>query len=886
MAKKELPKTYDHKQVEERLYQWWEESGFFTPKIDWSKKPFVISMPPSNITGELHMGHGITMTIQDILIRWHRMMGEPTLWLPGNDHASIGTHNVIEKELAKKGLTRWDLGREKFMEYAWAWKEKYGHLINQQLRRLGCSCDWTRERFTMDEMLSRAVRVSFVRLYKKGLIYRGNYLVNWCPRCHTAISDLEVVHDQQETYLWYVHYPLVGPDGRPSDEHITVATTRPETILGDTAVAVNPNDRRYKKLVGRTAILPVLGRHIPIIADERVDPKFGTGAVKVTPGHDPNDYEIGQRHNLGAINILNADGTMNDNAGPYAGQDRLECRQNLVADLERQGLLAKVEPYTHAVGHCQRCDTIIEPLISEQWFVKTKPLAEPAIRVVREGRIKFIPKRFEKVYFNWMENIRDWCISRQLWWGHRIPVWYCDDCGEMMVAEEDPTECSCGSKNIRQDPDILDTWYSSGLWPFSTLGWPDDTGDLRYFYPTTVMETGYDIIFFWVARMIMQGLECTGDIPFRYVYLHGMVRDEHGKKMSRSWGNVIDPLEVIEKYGCDALRYALVTASTPGNDLKLSLQKVEAGRNFANKIWNAARFVLSNLDGYEPPRGDIWEEPHLTLADRWILTRLSQLTGSVTKALEDWQLGEAGRQIHDFLWGEYCDWYIEISKIALYGDDSQARATAQKVLVYVLERALRLLHPYMPFITEEIWQHLPHEGETLMLASWPKPDREDNTARREIEVLMEMVRAIRNARAEYEVDPGRAIPAIVVAGRRKRTIEAQRDILVKLARLDPAGLTITAKMREKPRQAVALVTGSIETYLPLAGMVDLERERERVKTALATLEKELARAEALLSDENFVAKAPQEVVDKERTKLADYQEQRRKLAARLELLGK
>ncbi len=904
-----MPKTYNPQRVERRLYEWWEKRGFFKPKIDWSKKPFVISMPPPNITGELHLGHAITASIQDLLIRYHRMKGDPTLWLPGSDHASIATHYVIERGLAarelddlleeigyplppkEKGLTRWDLGREWFVKLGWAWKERYGGIIAEQHRRLGTSCDWTRERFTMDPGLSRAVREAFVRLFKRGLIYRGKYMINWCPRCGTALSDLEVEHREEMAKLWYVRYPLVEGKG-----HITVATTRPETILGDTAVAVHPYDERYADLVGRMAILPILGRHIPIIADEAVDREFGTGAVKVTPAHDPDDYEMGVRHNLPAIEVMNPDGTMNEEAGPYVGMDRYQCRQAILEDLRREGLLVKIENYSHALGHCQRCDTVVEPRLSEQWFVRMKPLAEPAIEAVRDGRIRIIPERFAKIYFHWMENIRDWCISRQLWWGHRIPVWYCDDCGELTVSVEDPRECEhCGSENIHQDPDVLDTWFSSALWPFSTLGWPEDTEEFRYFYPTTVMETGYDILFFWVARMIMMGLECTGQIPFRIVYLHGLIRDAQGRKMSKSLGNVINPLEVIEEYGTDALRFTLLTGSTPGNDMKLSLEHVEGARNFANKIWNAARFVLSQMTNDQIPNPN-WSLVigHWSLPERWILSRHNRVVADVTRLLDDFQFGEAGRKLYDFFWGEFCDWYIEISKIRLYGGDEKAKDMAQWVLLYVLERTMRLLHPFMPFITEEIWQHLRSSeqqagsrfAESIMIAPWPEVEEAlfDEEAEREMKLVMEVIRAIRNARAEYKVEPNRRIEALIAAGEKFNLMESQRDVLVALARLDPERLTLAPSLPQKPKQALILVVGPIEIYLPLAGMVDLEAERKRLAKEVERLEEEIARSERLLAKGDFLAKAPAEVVEREREKLADYREKRRKLRERLNLL--
>ena len=917
-----LPKTYNPHDVEKRLYDWWNQLGYFAPETQFEKglasreqKPFVISMPPSNITGELHIGHALVMAIEDMMIRWHRMRGEPTLWLPGNDHASIGTHNVIEQALDQRTaddllgeigyplpdddrpLTRYDLGRDWFVRLGWAWKDRYGGAINRQLRRLGASCDWRRERFTMDEGLSRAVRASFVQLYNKGLIYRGYYMVNWCPGCGTAVSDLEVIHRDEATHLWHVRYPLTSDkwqgtrdewgSGRWAEgatEWIEVATTRPETILGDTAVAVNPDDERYTEMVGRIAVLPAIGRRIPIIADPTVDPGFGTGAVKVTPAHDPTDYDIGTRHGLEMPDVMNDDATMSELAGPYAGQGVYECRRNLVADLEKEGLLVRIEDHQHALGHCQRCDQVIEPRLSTQWFVRIKPLADAAIDAVRDGRIHIIPERFDKVYFHWMENIRDWCISRQLYWGHRIPVWYCDDCGELTVTMDDPISCqACGSVNIRQDPDILDTWFSSALWPFSTLGWPDDTKDLQTFYPTTLLETGYDILFFWVARMIMMGLECAGDIPFRYVYLHGMVRDEHGQKMSRSKGNSVDPLEVMEEYGTDALRFTLLTGSSPGNDVNLSLSRVEANRNFANKMWNATRFVVSNLQPFDGAQGRP-PIPNLQLPERWILSRHNRLIAEVTRLFEDYNFGEAGRQIYDFLWGEYCDWFLEISKIRLYGDDEEAKDTVRQVLVHIFDRTLRLLHPFMPFVTEEMWQHLPHEGEALILAAWPEAGPMDEEAEAQMALIMEIVRAIRNARAEYKVEPGRRIEAIIAAGEEYDLLSSQKDVLITTARLDADKLHIARTLETKPPQALALVVGGVEIYLPLAGMVDLTRERQRLAAEIEEVAKGIAGSERLLSNEHFLAKAPEQVVTRERDKLANYRQRQAKLQERLESL--
>jgi valyl-tRNA synthetase len=880
-----MPKVYDPKSVEQRTYDWWEAQGYFKPRLS-PQKPFVISMPPPNVTGQLHLGHAITASIEDLMIRYNRMKGIPTLWVPGSDHAGIATQNVVERALAEEGKTRQDLGREAFVELVWEWVDQYGSIIDQQHRRLGTSCDWERKRFTLDEGLSGAVRATFVRLFKKGLVYRGEYIINWCPRCETALSDLEVEREEEDGKLWYVAYPLEQSEGEAEEsqgeEFIVVATTRPETILGDTAVAVHPEDERYKHLVGRQAILPVLERHIPIVTDELVDREFGTGAVKVTPAHDPDDYDIGLRHDLERINVMNLDATMNEAAGPYASLDRYTCREELLTDLEEAHLLLKVEEHRHSPGRCQRCHTMVEPLISTQWFVKIKPLAERAIEAVRDGRIRIIPERFEKVYFNWMENIRDWCISRQLWWGHRIPVWYCDDCHALTVGEEDPTACEqCGSKAIHQDPDVLDTWFSSGLWPFSTLGWPEDTEDMRIFYPTSVMETGYDILFFWVARMVMLGLECTDDIPFDTIYLHGLIRDEQGRKMSKSLGNAIDPLVVMDDYGTDALRFTLATGSTPGNDMKLSLQRVEANRNFANKLWNAARFVVSNLvPGLRADKGT-WNLVALRLPDRWIISRHNQLVANVTRLMEGYQFGEAGRQIYDFLWSEFCDWYIEMSKIRLHGTDVRAGMTVRRVLVYVLERTLRLLHPFMPFITEEVWQHLPHEGPALIVADWPEVGDIDEKAEEQMALLMDIIRAIRNARREYNVEPGRRIPAMIAAGMNHDLLAAHKGILAHMAHLDAEKLRLAHTLFDKPEKALTLMVNGLEIYLPLVGMVDLDAEREKLGRELERVAQEMARAQAQLDNADFTSKAPKEIVQKEQEKLESLRVQRAKLQERL-----
>ena len=882
----EMARTYAAQEIEQSLYDWWEGRGYFKPVVDPDQKPFVISMPPPNVTGTLHWGHAIVASIEDALIRYRRMTGRPALWVPGSDHAGIATQNVVEREIAKDGLTRHDLGREAFIERVWQWKDTSHKRITEQHRRLGVSCDWGRERFTMDEGPSRAVREAFVRLYEQGLIYRGTYLVNWCPRCGTAISDLEVEHEEEDTHLWYVRYWTES-----GDCSVTVATTRPETILGDTAVAVNPDDERYRGMVGLEVRLPILNRLIPIIADEAVDPEFGTGAVKVTPAHDPVDNEIGLRHNLPAIDVMNDDATMNEQAGPYEGQDRFECRRNIIKDLQAMGDLVRIEDYHHALGHCQRCHTVVEPRISTQWFVCMKPLAEPALQSVREGRIRIVPERFTKIYNDWLENIRDWCISRQLWWGHRIPVWYCDDCGEQTCLRSDPTECAhCGSKNIHQDEDVLDTWFSSGLWPFSTLGWPDETEDLAYFYPTTVLETAYDILFFWVSRMIMLGLRLTGQEPFSVVYLHGLVRNEEGRKISKSMPDAwrYDPLYMIDEYGQDPLRFTLLTGSAPGNDMKLFPSRVEANRNFGNKIWQAARFVLGNLGDrateFAAPHGPMTLDSGTDTADRWILSRYHRLAGEVQRLLDAYRLGEAGRQIYDFIWSEYCDWYIEMTKVRFQGDNDAAADSARRVLVYVLDGCLRLLHPYMPFITETIWQYLPHQGDALIVARWPRAGEVDREAEEKMDGLMDLVRSIRNARSEYDVEPGRRIAATIVSEENGALLREQAPVLQSLARIAGTQLRIEKELETKPEKALTLVVGGYECYLPLAALVDLDRERARTQTELERLDKEVARSGKLLANQGFMSKAPEAVVQKERDKLADRRDRRAKLEERLNSL--
>ena len=936
----EMPKIYEPQQWEEKLYEWWESMGFFHPEqqiesglADPAAPPFVISMPPPNVTGALHLGHAITSAIEDMLIRYHRMAGRPTLWLPGTDHAGIATQNVVERNLAEGGTTRHELGRTRFVQEVWDWKDEYHARISGQQRRMGISCDWSRERFTLDDGLSDAVLEAFIRLYNDDLIYRGNYLVNWCPRCESAISDLEVEHEPIEGKLYTFRYPL--QDSEFSEEsdpaasggadrgagYVEVSTTRPETILGDTAVAVNPQDERYAHLIGKTALVPMLGRAIPIIADEHVDPLFGTGALKVTPGHDVNDYQIALRHDLPFINITNVDGSLNLAAGPYEGLDRFAARGKLWEDMQAAGLVVAETPHTHEVGHCQRCHTIVEPLLSTQWFVKTTPLAEAAIDAVRDGRVKIVPERFEKSYFHWMENIRDWCISRQLWWGHRIPIWYGPD-GHQFAARsesealEQAIEQYGETVKLEQDPDVLDTWFSSGLWPFSTLGWPhgtepaesqnestamsDPPTDLARYYPTTVLETGYDIIFFWVARMIMLGLYFTGEAPFQYVYLHGLVRAEDGRKMSKSLGNTLDPLDLISAYGNDALRFTLLTGSTPGNDMKLSVSRIEANRNFANKIWNAARFVLMNLENAPGIELDSEEERHSvtfalppvseqTLADRWILSRLSAVQAHVTQLVEGWQLGEAGRQLYEFLWSEYCDWYIEAAKPPLYGGKAEAARATRQVLAHVLEQSLRLLHPFMPYVTEAIWGHLPGvsaRAEALMTQRWPQAaEGGDAAAEDAFGRIQEIVRAIRNARAEYNVEPGRRIAAIFDEGGHALAQE-NLELLTSLARLDGAQVTISSSAGEgSTSPAVQLSAGGITTYLPLAGMVDLEAERKRMEKDLANVESQISRAEGLLNNENFVGRAPAQVVQRERDKLEELQSRRGQVADSLAQLS-
>ncbi len=908
----DLPKAYDFKATEARIYDWWEKNGYFKPSsdpnrpdFDPSKKPFVISIPPPNVTGELHLGHAMFVSMEDLMIRYHRMKGYSTLWVPGSDHAGIATQLQVEKSLAKEGLNREQIGREEFLKRTWAWKEKYGGIITRQIRRLGASCDWDRERFTLDAGLSRAVREAFVRLYEKGLIYRGPRLINWSPGLKTAVSDLEVEYTEEDATLYYFKY-MLAPEtpGGSSEEYIPVATVRPETILADTAVAVHPDDPRYQRFIGRKAVVPMLGREIPVIADTYVSLEFGTGALKITPGHDPNDYEIGMRHGLPVLSMLDREAKVTPVGGPYAGLDRFECRKKLWADMETAGLVIKTEPYRTTLPRSQRGGEIVEPMVSEQWFVKIQPLADAALEAVRDGSIKIVPERFEKVYFNWLENIKDWCISRQLWWGHRIPVWYCADCGKMTVTREDPKTCGhCGSPKIEQDPDVLDTWFSSGLWPFSTLGWPDETPDYKYFYPTSYMETGYDILFFWVARMIMSGLEYTGKIPFNTVYLHGLIRDEHGRKMSKSYGNVIDPLPVMDEMGTDALRFTLLVGSTPGNDMSLSLKKVEANRNFANKLWNAGRFVISAIQGI----GEMGQEtpsptPYplspasWTLADSWIWARLQNLVRDVERLFQAFQYGEAGRMIFEFFWGDFADWYVEVAKLQLAGDRPMATRTAE-TLARVLDTCLRLLHPFTPFVTEELWGHLkrtlaespipyPLAPEALIVAPWPEPRPVENWEAQKVAdftLIQDIVRSIRNLRAERNVKPSKRLSATLVSGY-AQLLREQSAVIAGLAQLDENQISIFETLPSRPEGHVALVVGPAEIYLPLAGLVDTTEERARLSKELAEIGGQVARLEKLLSSD-FANKAPAPVVQKERDKLSGYKETAEKLRDQLSQLG-
>ena len=882
----EIPKAYEPGKIEKKWYDFWLQQGYFTPEIDPDKKPFVVIMPPPNVTGELHLGHALTATLEDIMVRWHRMKGEPALWLPGTDHAGIATQVVVEQQLAKRGQTKDEIGREKFTKLTWEWATKSRGDIRRQHQLLGASCDWTREKFTLDEGPSKAVRTAFVRLYDKGLIYRGERMINWCPRCQTALSDLEVEHKDIVGHLYYIRYPLTQSKG-----FVTVATTRPETFLGDTAVAVNPADKRYKNLIGKNVTLPIIGKEIPIIADDAVDTSFGTGALKITPAHDPTDFEVAQRHNLPLVNIMNPDATMNENAGPYRGLERFACRDKVLADLKDKKLLEKIEPYSHSVGHCGRCQTMIEPRVSLQWFVQTQPLAKAAIEAVKEGQVTIIPERFTKIYFDWMENIKDWCISRQLWWGHRIPVWYCQGCAKVTASVDEPAACiHCGSKQIIQDPDVLDTWFSSALWPHSTLGWPEDTDDFRYFYPGSVMETGYDILFFWVARMIMMGLEDSGEIPFHTVYLHGLIRDESGEKMSKLRGNVINPAEAISKYGVDALRFALTTGTSPGNDINLGKSKLESSRNFVNKLWNATRFILQSLDA-ERLETQAIELPPRRIEDQWINSQLNRLIKSVTELMENFQFGEAEQQIYDFVWSKFCDWYIEIAKIRIR---SQLTPSPLPFLVNTLEKSLRLLHPFMPFVTEELWQslkqRLPDKDQmsaSIMIAPYPFANDKAFApkAERVMDSVIEVIRSIRNVRAQYKVKPSKWIEARVYTGELLSSLIAEKSMIETLAKVRP--LTILGRQEREPDKGknLVLVLKEAEVVVPLAGMMDRRAEEQRLVREREEIKGRIAQLKARLRDNAFLNKAPSQVIEREKQKLALLEDKLKRLHQELSQLS-
>ncbi len=874
-----MTKTYNPQSVESRIYEFWNKNGYFTPQIDKEKKPFTIIMPPPNVTGALHMGHALTTALEDLMIRWNRMLGRPTLYLPGTDHAGIATQVVVERMLAKENITRHDLGREKFIDTVWQWVDKYGETIYTQLERLGASCDWSRKAFTLDDNPAKAVRTTFVNLYRKGLIYRGERITNWCPRCLTALSDLEVKYVEENANLYYIRYNVEN-----GYDSIIISTTRPETLLGDTAVAVNPRDERYEHFVGLQVILPILNRPIPIIADDAVEQDFGTGALKVTPGHDHTDFEIGQRNGLPTINILSKNGKMNDAGGPYSDQDRFDARKQIVIDLEAAGLLDKVESYHHSVGHCDRCNEVVEPMISNQWYVKMERLAAPAKAAVSDGRIKIIPNRFTKVYFNWLDNIRDWCISRQLWWGHQIPVWYCDDCKEITVDYDDPKSCSrCDSVNLNRDPDVLDTWFSSGLWTHSTLGWPETTEDLDYFYPTNVMETGYDILFFWVARMIFMGIENMGKIPFETIYLHGLVLDPEGIKMSKTKGNVLNPLDLVNLYGADALRFALTTGTAPGNNIRLNEQKIESSRNFANKIWNASRFVVSKLE--ESTTLDDWtNEPNVChLHDRWIISRLNKITHQVCVLMEGYQFSEAQRVLHDFLWGEFADWYIEMAKIRLQRPDI-GEDDPTSILAHVLEKILRLLHPFMPFITEEIWQtlrkYIPQpndQPDAIIVAPYPEPnpDLQDDEAESEIGIIMEIVHAIRNVRAEFKIPPSVKLPVTVNISMVQGILTSESYTIMSMARVEDLAVSTGDAIPLDQDVTVVLSIGTMT--IPIGNLVDLVQERERLLNEIGDIDTRIGKLTARLSDHKFLSKAPKEVVDRERIRLETIEDRRDKL---------
>jgi len=878
-----LKKVYEPHEVEKRWYRYWTERGFFRADENGSNNTFCIVIPPPNITGSLHMGHALNNTLQDILIRYKRMCGFNTLWMLGTDHAGIATQNVVEKQLGNEGISRKDLGRKKFIERVWQWREKYGGVIIQQLKRLGASCDWERERFTMDEGLSRAVREVFVRLYEEGLIYQGNYVINWCPRCHTALSDLEVEHEEVEGKLYFVKYPLMG-----SKKFIVVATTRPETMLGDTAIAVNPSDKRYQKLVGKKALLPILNREIPIIADEYVDVKFGTGALKITPAHDPNDFEIGNTHGLESIKVIDDNGNMNEQAGPYKGLDRFRCRDKILKDLKKVDLIKKIESYRHHVGHCYRCKTVVEPLVSKQWFVKVKPLAERALEAVEKGETVIVPRSWEKTYFEWMRNIRDWCISRQIWWGHQIPAWTCEDCGKITVAREDPDQCTyCQSKNIKQEEDVLDTWFSSALWPFSTLGWPDKTKELALFYPTSVLVTAFDILFFWVARMMMMGLKFVEKVPFKEVYIHAIVRDVEGQKMSKSKGNVIDPLTVMDRYGTDAFRFTLAALSVQGRDIRLSEERIKGYRNFANKIWNASRFALMNLQDYSPHKANSITDSS-SLVNRWILSRLHRLIKDIEEAFCEYKFNELAHLIYQFVWHEFCDWYLELIKPVLYQkDDNKSRLATQYTMAEVLGASLRLLHPIMPFITEEIWQKLPSAKESIMISPYPKwdPGKIDEDAETKMALIIDVVNSIRNVRWEMNIPPSQMVEAVLFSKNPKslEILSHYKMYIENLGRADQ--VTISDSLR-KSRSAATAVAQDVEIFLPLKGVIDFAEEERRLKKEIDKIMRDLTRVTKKLSNEDFLAKAPEDIIEIEKVKAKDLKEKQGKLETSLERIKK
>ena len=875
-----LNKTYDPKEFESRLYDEWMEKGYFASKPNKDKKPFTIMMPPPNITGQLHMGHALDHTLQDVLIRWKRMQGCETLWLPGTDHASIATEvKVVERIKKEEGKTKYELGRDEFMKRAWAWKEEFGGKIENQLKKLGDSCDWDRQRFTMDQGCNDAVKEFFIKLYEEGHIYRGHRIINWCPNCKTTLSDAEVEHEDQPGNFYHVKYFL-----KDSDQFLEVATTRPETMLGDSGIAVNPNDERYADIVGKTAILPLVGRELPIVADEYVDMEFGTGVVKMTPAHDPNDFEVGLRHNLEEINVMNEDGTMNDKCGKYAGMDRYECRKAIIDDLKEEGFLIKIKEHDHAVGTCYRCHTTIEPRLSEQWFVKMDKLAEPAIKILNDKELQFVPDKFDKTYLQWLENIRDWCISRQLWWGHQIPAYYCQECGEVVVAREMPEKCpKCGCTHFKQDEDVLDTWFSSALWPFSTLGWPNNTEELNYYYPTNVLVTGYDIIFFWVVRMAFAAMFCMNEKPFSHVLIHGLVRDSQGRKMSKSLGNGIDPLEIIDQFGADALRFTLITGNSPGNDMRFYMERVEFARNFANKLWNASRFVFMNWDEEMMngvTRSDV--EANLTLADKWIISRANNIVKDVTHNMDKFELGMALQKAYDFTWSEYCDWYIEMVKPRLYGDDIEAKKAALYTLTYVLETILKLLHPFIPFITEEIFDHLPTANGMIIVSEWPEFKEEDNMAKEEamMDVMMDGIRNVRNVRSEMNVPPSKKAKVIMVPSEDKlEAVEAGKDYFKTLA--SASEVEVRADEDGIPEDAVSVVIDGVKIFIPLDELVDFEKELERLNKEKAKLEGEIKRVNGKLSNQGFLAKAPQKLVDEEKAKKEKFEEMMKSVEERL-----